>query len=135
LLCLVRMKEPRSLKKSKLKNGLFSEDVALKWLLVEDPDLVVLARNYRKKTGEIDIIVTDKNKNEIIFIEVRSRLNCSWISPLESIGYKKRLKIKKTAHLFLCEYEEGKKDCSYISIRFDVVEVSGNEVTWIQDAF
>ena len=73
-------------------------------------------RNYKTKIGEIDIIA--KDKKEVVFIEVKTRLNSKYGKPIEAVNYKKQKKIKSVCNLFIKQYklEENK-------IRFDIIEV------------
>ena len=51
----------------------------------------ILEKNYKIKSGEIDIIA--KLDNELVFIEVKSRSNLNYGYPAEAVNYKKIKKI------------------------------------------
>ena len=94
----------------------------------------ILERNYRKRFGEIDIIA--ENKNNIVFVEVKTRHTDSMISAADDVNRQKQLKIIKTASLYLAE-NETEKFC-----RFDVCEVYVNadnlklvKINYIEGAF
>lgn len=94
----------------------------------------ILERNYRKRYGEIDIIA--ENKNNIVFVEVKTRHTDSMISAAYAVNRQKQLKIIKTASLYLAE-NETEKFC-----RFDVCEVYVNadnlklvKINYIEGAF
>lgn len=94
----------------------------------------ILARNYRKRYGEIDIIA--ENKNYIAFVEVKTRHTDSMTSAAEAVNRQKQLKIIKTASMYLSE-NETEKFC-----RFDVCEVYVNadnlkvvNINYIEGAF
>lgn len=95
--------------------------------------LKALAKNYRSRFGEIDLIMQDR---EVwVFIEVRLRTHSTRLSGAESIDYFKQEKIKKTAAHYL-----QRKKCFYTQLcRFDVVDVSRQEgqfsAEWIKNAF
>lgn len=75
----------------------------------------VLARNYRKASGEIDIIST---KGEfIVFTEVKTRKNNAMVSGLEAVNKAKQLKIIATADIFLRE------ENIQLQPRYDIGEV------------
>ena len=76
----------------------------------------IIERNFRCRQGEIDIIA--KDKNEYVFIEVKTRSNIKFGRPSEAVNYLKRQHIFKVANYFLYKY--GLQKCS---VRFDVVEV------------
>ena len=65
----------------------------------------ILERNYRKKTGEIDLIAKSPGKDEIVFIEVKTRKSSNYGKPEEAVGRGKLKKIEKTALLWLQEYK------------------------------
>ncbi len=76
----------------------------------------ILAKNYDVGFGEIDF--TAKQKNLIVFVEVRSRTEPGFISPIETITLTKQKKIIKTALDFIKRFKL--RDFNY---RFDVVSV------------
>jgi len=89
----------------------------------------IIARNYRSKFGEVDIIAV--YGETIIFAEVKA-----WASfGVEDLQYgldaRKQQKIIKTAKYFLFENREY----SNMSIRFDVLYVKNNLVTHLASAF
>ncbi len=94
----------------------------------------ILFRNFRVKSGEIDIIALDGD--ELVFIEVRTKKNAEFGLPLETINFKKRRQIEKNARLFLSANKFfDQKNC-----RFDVIGVllkSGEnpEITHVVNAF
>lgn len=76
----------------------------------------ILARNYRSKLGEIDIIARDKDV--LCFIEVKTRKSERSGLPAEAISLPKQGQMAKAALMFLKENNLlGKK------ARFDVVSI------------
>jgi len=73
----------------------------------------VLARNYRIRAGEVDLVIL-KN-NTVVFAEVRGRENLQYGLPEETVTLSKQKKIIKTSLSFLCKYKLF--DCD---VRFDV---------------
>jgi putative endonuclease len=55
----------------------------------------ILERNYLKRSGEIDLIA--KDRNETVFIEVKTRKTNTYGRPEEAVGRDKIRKIEKTA--------------------------------------
>lgn len=102
-----------SKKENKLK-GNFGEDIACKFL--EKNDYRILARNFNCYYGEIDIVAS--KKDEIIFIEVKTRCQTSFGMPVESIDKNKTTHIYNSAKYFLY-----KNNLLNINVRFDVVEI------------
>lgn len=92
----------------------------------------IICYNYRCKLGEIDIIA--KQKEILVFIEVKYRKNFSMGNPLEAVTVKKQKIISKCANYYMmCHYKYD------ISCRFDVIGVMGTlnqtEITHIENAF
>ena len=90
--------------------------------------LPILARNFRRPTGEIDIIARDRRT--IAFIEVKTRSSLRFGRPAEAVDKAKQLHILRTAMLYLAE--KGLEDAP---VRFDVVEVLPTGVRHIRNAF
>jgi putative endonuclease len=92
----------------------------------------VLARNYRVKTGEIDLIGRDGGY--IVFVEVKYRRGLGFGRPCESVNPAKQRRIIKTALHYIAAHKLHNRD-----IRFDVVEVLGEpgqlQVNHITNAF
>jgi len=80
----------------------------------------ILARNYRAKTGEIDLIV--KKGETLVFVEIKSELSSKSFFPEEKVDVRKQEKIKKTAEIFMLK--NFQKLSKIKEIRFDVVVVS-----------
>jgi len=92
--------------------------------------LTLVARNFRCKFGEIDLIMRD-NKY-LVFIEVRYRAKSMQGSGLESITRTKQLRLTRTALFYLQQNQLMDK----IPCRFDAIgmDKQGNS-SWIKNAF
>lgn len=93
----------------------------------------ILARNYRRRTGEIDIIAREGEM--LVFIEVKTRSGGTYGSPAAAITPRKQRQISRTAQYYLAE-----QDLFDTPARFDVVTVIfGNdqqpEIELLADAF
>ena len=88
----------------------------------------ILFTNYKNKIGEIDIIA--KDKNYIVFVEVKKRETLAFGRPSEAVDQRKQQKIRLVAQGFLKQYKLFDNDC-----RFDVVEIIGEEINHIENAF
>lgn len=95
------------------KKGDIGEDAALKRYTENGYTLV--ARNYRRRCGEIDLIV--KNEEYIVFVEVKTRSARAISRPVSAVGRKKIGNIVKTAMMYLSENN------TYLQPRFDIAEV------------
>ncbi len=101
--------------KNKRDLGKEGEDIAVKYLT--EKGFKIVERNYHYSTkGEIDIIANDKN--QLVFVEVKSRINLDYGEPEYAINPKKIKQIKKMAELYLFDKEIDEADC-----RFDVVAI------------
>ncbi|MDR1150786.1 MAG: YraN family protein [Clostridiales bacterium] len=111
--------------------GDYGEIIAQKYLC--NKNFFIIAKNFRNRFGEIDIIAYDNLLKEIVFIEVKTRKSIFFGYPCESINIKKQNKIKNTALDFISRnYFEN------INFRFDVIEIILNnnlEINHIKDAF
>jgi putative endonuclease len=76
----------------------------------------ILARNYRNRLGEIDIIA--KDGDTLVFAEVKSRRSNRFGSPKLAVTTAKQRKMSRTALLYL-------KACGQTAVkaRFDVIAV------------
>jgi putative endonuclease len=111
-----------------LEQGKAAETKALNYL--QSRGLRLLQRNYRSRSGEIDLIML--HDGTLVFIEVRYRKSSSFGSAAESVTATKQHKLLNTASHFL---QQRGLDAP---CRFDVVGITGREQTeieWIRDAF
>ena len=110
------------------------EGEALAAKSLETAGMRIVARNYRSKSGEIDIIAIDNEMSQqaaLVFVEVKS-WSAFGIEDLQyGIDIRKQRKIIKTAKYFLLE----NRKYSNMPVRFDVVFVKGNQITHLASAF
>ncbi|MDD4879053.1 MAG: YraN family protein [Candidatus Omnitrophica bacterium] len=94
----------------------------------------IIARKFRCRFGEIDIIALDRGT--LAFIEVRSRSDEEYGLPYETINHVKKRRIRKVAAVFQLKYgfleHDSRFDC--VSVIFDK---NGNikDTEIIKDAF
>ena len=77
----------------------------------------VVARNYRCRGGEVDLIALDRRV--IVFVEVKTRTDHGFGSPLEAVAPRKQRRMILAARFFLHEKRLERRDA-----RFDVVGIS-----------
>lgn len=100
---------------SNRKIGQYGEDLACDFL--KKNGYTILERNVRfSKFCEIDIIA--KFKNELVFVEVKTRRNIQCGSPFEAITYTKYNHLKRGVFMFLSNYKE-----KYSNYRIDVIGI------------
>lgn len=111
--------------------GKLAEQAACEYL--QTKGMRLLTQNYRAAAGEIDLIMQDKE--DIVFVEVRSRSRTDYGSAAETINQIKKRKLIKTAMHYL-----QIKNCLYkVHSRFDVVAIHHHgdtmQIDWIKNAF
>ena len=77
--------------------GNIGEDIVAK--KKKEKGYEIIERNFRCKLGEIDIIAQDKE--EIVFIEVKTRKILSYGNPADSVNEPKQKHIYKAAEYYL----------------------------------
>jgi putative endonuclease len=95
--------------------------------------LKLIARNYRCKAGEIDLVMLDGGV--LALIEVRYRATSAYGGPAASVTWRKQRRIITAArHLLLT-----RADLRRYPARFDVVAITAGapapEIRWIKAAF
>ena len=93
--------------------GDYGEKLAENFLL--EKGYAILARNYRGKSGEIDIVALQRDY--IVFVEVKTRKNNLYMTARESVNPSKQKRIRSTAREYLFAYKP-----KYKFVRFDVIE-------------
>ena len=89
----------------------------------------ILERNFRCRTGEIDIIA--KDGAYLVFVEVKYRASAACGSALEAVDYRKQQSILRVSQYYMVSHGYG----TQTNCRFDVVAIQGTEITLIQNAF
>lgn len=95
--------------------GQTSEAIAAVYL-TQKKGYKILEKNYRTKNGEIDIIA--KDKNTIVFVEVKARRSSYYGNPKYAVTPTKQKKISMVALYYL-----KTKNMSTAKARFDVVAI------------
>ncbi len=110
--------------------GVSGEGFAEKYL--ECAGYKILARNYRIRSAEIDLIA--ERDGVIAFIEVKARRTKKYGRPSEAVTVRKQRKIISAASVFMQGEEYAGRAC-----RFDVIEVYAVGDEWalnhIENAF
>ena len=109
-------------------NGAQAEHWAEHYLLSQG--LKLIARNYRGRFGEIDLIMQDKET--LVFVEVRQRSNSHFGGAAGSIDHHKQQKLIRTAQQYLSHLDHT-PPC-----RFDALlmkDAEGRDVEWVKNAF
>jgi len=95
---------------------------------LEGNGMRIVARNWRCRMGEIDLIARDRET--VVFVEVRQRASRAFGGAAESIDAAKRRKLVAAANLYI-----GSRG-SNAPCRFDAVLLDGEgRIEWLRDAF
>ena len=97
-----------------LQRGRWGEDLAARHL--ERLGLVILERNWRCRTGEIDIIASDEDT--IVFCEVKTRSSEDFGSPLAAVTPRKLRRLRALAGEWLRAHDHRARD-----VRIDVIGI------------
>lgn len=97
--------------------GAWGEAIAAEYLRKHGYHLV--ARGYRCRFGEIDLIV--KNRKYLVFAEVKLRKSAQFAHALEYVDVRKQERLRTTASLYLS------KNPTQLQPRFDVIEIYAPE--------
>jgi putative endonuclease len=117
---------------AKKQKGDRAEQLACDYL--QNQGLKFVDNNFTSRFGEIDLIMRDPRRDNLVFIEVRYRKNTHFGGAAVSVVPKKQHRIIKTALYYMQQHEPD------ASARFDVVAIEGdmaseNAINWIIDAF
>ncbi|HVF06258.1 MAG TPA: YraN family protein [Frankiaceae bacterium] len=94
--------------------GAYGERVAARWL--EDEGYVVLDRNWRCRSGELDVVAM--RGGVVVFVEVKCRRSDAFGVPALAVTPAKVARLRAAAAAWLAD--RGLDDAS---VRFDVVSV------------
>jgi putative endonuclease len=106
--------------------GIAGEDAAARWY--EANGYEVLARNWRCREGELDLVV--RRARTIVFAEVKARTTDAFGIPAEAVTHQKRQRLRHLAAKWLDDAPIRPRE-----IRFDVVCILGGAVEVIEGAF
>ena len=114
---------PDDQRPSAVSLGRDAEARALAFL--EQEGLTLVEKNFRCRTGEIDLIMRDGQV--LVFIEVRSRKNQHFGGAAASVGPVKQQRLWRTASFYLLKFPKPPV------CRFDLVAIEGDDLRWIKN--
>ncbi len=97
--------------------GVIGEDFATDYL--KKQKYKIIARNFKTKLGEIDIIA--KENSQYVFVEVKTRSSHTFGTPAEAITPKKLLSLIRAGEYYLLINNLGQ------NYRIDAIEVDAKE--------
>ena len=114
----------------RITTGKEGEKIAAAYL--EKSGYRIIEINFRCPIGEIDIVA--KDKNDLVFVEVKTRKSIALGYPEQAVGLRKQKKMSQLALWYM-----QKRKIADTNVRFDVVAITlipdNNEVRLIQNAF
>ena len=90
--------------------------------------LVLVARNYRTRRGEIDVIALDRDT--LVFVEVRLRSRTAYGGAAASITPAKRSRLLAAAHAYLATLDR-EPPCRFDAILLDGLDPA--RIAWERD--
>ena len=118
------------MKNENKKTGNQGEYMARKYL--EEKGYEIIETNFYCRFGEVDIIA--KNKNEISFIEVKTRKQFIYGLPAESVTKQKKSHIYKIAEFYIYLYQLYNYPISLDVIEVYMFEDKENRIEHIKNA-
>jgi putative endonuclease len=114
------------------QSGRRAEDLAAEFLRAQGCE--ILERNYRRRLGELDLIVRDRGV--LVIAEVRTRAHAAFGSAAASVDRRKQRRITLAAQQLL----QQRTELARLPVRFDVIVVSDlaarePRFEWIRHAF
>jgi len=115
--------------------GRHGEELAARHL--EAAGLQILARNWRCREGELDIVARDGSV--LVFAEVKTRSSLAYGAPAEAVDRAKSARIRHLALRWIMAQRDQPDPEFWSAVRFDVVSVvrgrAGFDVTHLPGVF
>ena len=129
----------RSVKASaaaRVARGKWAEDLVSRWY--EQHGYVIVARNWRCKRGELDVVAC---KNGVLVVcEVKARASNAFGTPAEAVTLAKQLKVRRATADFRTSMRESNDEIASLvniarTVQFDVACVLGTQLEMLEDIF
>ena len=129
----------RSLKASaaaRIARGKWAEDLVSRWY--EQHGYLIVARNWRCKRGELDVVAC---KNSVLVVcEVKARASNAFGTPAEAVTPAKQMKVRRATADFRTSMRESNEAIALLvsiarTVRFDVACVLGTQLEMLEDIF
>lgn len=109
-----------------IQKGQQYEDLALAYLRKQG--LKLIARNYKCRWGELDLLMLEQST--LVIVEVRYRKNARYGSAGESVTANKQARIVAATKHYIMNHKINQP------MRFDVLDITGDiQLDWIKNAF
>ncbi|MDZ7766097.1 MAG: YraN family protein [Melioribacteraceae bacterium] len=100
----------------KTEKGSYGEELAVKF--IKEKGYEIIEQNYRYGHGEVDIVA--KDKDTLVFIEVKFRKNLEFGPPELAVTKSKQKQVRKISELFIMD--KGEK-VEFKDARIDVIAI------------
>jgi putative endonuclease len=101
---------------------------------LERHGLTVLARGYRCRLGELDLVCRDDEA--LVIVEVRARSRGALCSAVDSIdAHKRRRIVQATRHLLMRRAGWQTAAIRFDVVAFEAIDTPEPEIRWIKNAF
>ncbi|MEJ6513071.1 MAG: YraN family protein [Acidimicrobiia bacterium] len=104
----------------------------------EQHGYVIVARNWRSKRGELDIVA--RKDGVLVVCEVKARASNAFGTPAEAVTPAKQLKVRRATADFRASMRESNDPIASLvnvvrAVRFDVACVLGTQLEMLEDIF
>lgn len=108
--------------------GQHGEDLAHRYL--RRHGFIIVGRNWRPPQGggEIDIIA--RERETLVFVEVKARASGEWSAPERDIDPEKIRILRRAARDYI-----RRSGADESQVRFDAIAITGNKIEHLRDAF
>ena len=129
----------RSVKASaaaRVARGKWAEDLVSRWY--EQHGYVIVARNWRCKRGELDVVAC--KDSVLVVCEVKARASNAFGTPAEAVTLAKQLKVRRATADFRASMRVANDPCATLvniarTVRFDVACVLGTQLELLEGIF
>jgi len=129
----------RSVKASaaaRVARGKWAEDLVSRWY--EQQGYVIVARNWRCKRGELDVVAC--RDAVLVVCEVKARASNAFGTPAEAVTPAKQMKVRRATADFRTSMRESNDEIASLvniarTVRFDVACVLGTQLEMLEDIF
>ena len=121
---------------ARVARGKWAEDLVARWY--EQHGYVIVARNWRCKRGELDVVAC--KDSVLVVCEVKARASNAFGTPAEAVTPAKQLKVRRATADFRAAMRESNDSLASLAnisrtVRFDVACVLGTQLEMLEDIF
>ena len=121
---------------ARVARGKWAEDLVSRWY--EQHGYVIVARNWRCKRGELDVVAC--KDGVLVVCEVKARASNAFGTPAEAVTLAKQLKVRRATADFRTSMRESNDEIASLvniarTVRFDVACVLGTQLEMLEDIF